>query len=163
MANFPALAGILSEAMELCYESHPGPDSPPVIAELYAAYLKVLSEKSYSSEVSSNIKGALDIRLGELTRLVAGNVFKCCTSIPSIGHLTTSHSVIEMDWLSQDQKCLETLVILHSLRDYLRCLPPANGLRLVISISEAHNILIELGRPDHRKKLQIRWLMSWPL
>jgi len=162
MANFPALAGILSEAMELCYESHPDPDSPPVIAELYYACLKVLSEKSYSSEVSSNIEGALDIRLGELTRLVAGNVFKCRKSIPSIGHLTTSYSVIEMDWLSQDQKCLETLVILRSLRDHLRCLPPANGLRLVISISEAHNIFSQTGeaRPSEEAANPLAYVVA---
>ena len=162
MANFPALAGILSEAMESCFDSHPEPDWSPVIAELYHACLQILSEKSYSSEVSSNIKGALDVRLGELIRLVAGNVFKCRTSIPSISHLTTSHSVIEMDWLSQDQKCLETLVILHSLRDHLRCLPPANGLRLVISISEAHNIFSRTGeaRPSEEAANPLAYVVA---
>jgi len=162
MANFPALAGILSEAMELCYESHPAPDCPPVTAELYHACLKVLSEKSYSSEVSSNIRGALDIRLGELTRLVAGNVFKCRKSIPSIGHLMTSYSVIEMDRLSQDQKCLMTLFILSSLRDHLKCLPPADGLRLVISISEAHNIFSRTGeaRPSEEAANPLAYVVA---
>jgi hypothetical protein len=162
MANFPALAGILSEAMELCYESHPDPDHPPVIADLYNACLKVLSEKSYSSEVSSNIEGALDIRLGELTRLVAGNVFKCRKSVPDISHLMTSYSVIEMDRLSQDQKCLMTLFILSSLRDHLKCLPPADGLRLVISISEAHNIFSRTGeaRPSEEAANPLAYVVA---
>lgn len=162
MANFPALAGILSEAMELCYERHPDPDLPPVIADLLNACLKVLSEKSYSNEVSSNIKGALYIRLGELTRLVAGNVFKCRNSIPSIQHLATSYSVIEIDRLSQDQKCLETLNFLSSLRDYLRCLPPANGLRLVISISEVHNIFSRTGeaRPSEEAANPLAYVVA---
>ncbi len=52
MANFPALSGILSEAMELCHESHPDPDRPPVIADLYNACLKVCHDASINGELS---------------------------------------------------------------------------------------------------------------
>ena len=145
MPVFPALPGILSEAMELSYEDHPDPHSPPTIADLYRDCVKVLSEKSYCGEVSSNIKGALDVRLGELTRLIAGDVFKCRLSTPSIPHLMSSYSLIEMDRLPQDQKCLETLTLLSSLWEHVQCLPPADGLRLVVLIEECHNIFGQTG------------------
>lgn len=145
MPTFAALPGILSEAMELCYENHPDPDRPPVISELYTACLKVLSEKSYSDEVSSNIKGALEVRLRELTRLVTGDVFKCRNSIPSIPHLMSSYSVIESDRLPQEQKCQGTLSFLDSILEHIQSLPAADGLRGVVIIEEAHNVFRHTG------------------
>jgi len=143
MPIFPALPGILSEAMELTYDNNPS--SSPIIADLYASCLKVLSEKSYRGEVRSNIEGALDVRLGGLTRLIAGNVFKCRTSIPSIPHLMSSYSIVEMDQLSQDEKCVQTLSLFNSVLEHVQCLPPADGLRLVIVLEESHNVLRQSG------------------
>ncbi len=145
MPTFAALPGILSEAMELCYENYPDPDRPPVISDLYTASLKVLSEKSYSDEVSSNIRGALDVRLHELTRLIVGDVFKCRKSIPSIPYLMSSNSVVEMDRLPQEQKCQGTLSILDSILEHAQSLPAADGLRGVVILEEAHNVFRHTG------------------
>ena len=145
MPVFPALPGILGEAMELCYEDRPEIDCPPVIADLYSHCLKVLSEKSYVSEVSSNLEGALDVRLGELTRLVAGHVFKSSKSIPSIPHLMSSYSVIEMNRPSAAQKCQATLSIVDSFLEHAQCLGPVKGLQRVVIIEEAHNVFRHTG------------------
>jgi len=145
MPVFPALPGILGEALERLYESHSEPGSPPVIADLVAAALEVLSEKSYCGEVSSNIRAALEVRLGDLTRRTGGAVFRCRRSTPSVPHLMSSYSVIELDRLSQDQKCAMVLFILTLVREHLQDLPPADGVRLVVMIEEAHNIFGHAG------------------
>jgi hypothetical protein len=140
MPSFAALPSILGEALELCYDQHPDPDSPPVVADLYTASLEVLSGRNYGGEVSANLAGALRTRLGDLTRLVAGQVFKCRQSVPGIEHLMRSFSVIELDRLSQDAKCLNTLCLLGAILEHLQCWPPAKGLRLVLLIEECHNV-----------------------
>ena len=85
--------------------------------------------------------------MGELTRLIVGHVFKCRKSIPSIPHLMSSYSVIEMNRLSQDQKCQGTLSILDSILEHAQCLPPAEGLQQVVIIEEAHNVFRGTGEP----------------
>jgi len=140
MPTFPSLPGILSEALEEVYNSHPDPDWPPIIADLYAACLKVLSEKSYCGEVSSNIRAALEVRLGSLTRGTAGTIFNCRRSVPNISYLMSSFSIQEIDRLSDDHKCLIPLFLMSSLRENLKCMPPANGLRFVMLLEESHNI-----------------------
>ncbi|MFC1676607.1 ATP-binding protein [Planctomycetota bacterium] len=140
MPSFPALPGILSEALEEVYDSHSDPDRPPIIADLYAACLKVLSEKSYCEEVSSNIRAALEVRLGSLTRGTAGTIFNCRHSVPNILHLMSLYSILEIDRLSDDHKCLIPLFIMTAIRENLKCLPPADGLRFVMLFEESHNI-----------------------
>lgn len=140
MAIFPALPGILGEAMEDIYEAHPNIKTPPIIADLFATSMKVLARKGYSAEVNSNITGALDNRLGGLTRRIAGTVFQCRHSIPSIDHFMSSYSVLELDILSGGQKCLITLFLLNWIREYLKSVPSTNRLRYVVLVEESHNI-----------------------
>jgi len=140
MPTFPALPGILGEAMEDVYRAHPSPEAPPIIADLFAASMRVLARKAYSGEVHSNIEGALDVRLGGLTRRIAGNLFKCRRSIPSIEHLMSSYTLLEMDGLSRDQKCLIVLFLLNAIMERLQCIPSTNRLRYVVLIEESHNI-----------------------
>ena len=146
MPNFPALPGILGEALEAVYDAHPDPNSPPIMADLLGAAINVLAQKGYSPDVSSNIQAALEVRLGGLTRRIAGSVFKCRHSIPDILRLMSSYSIIELDRLSQDQKCLITLFMLTLLREHLQCLPPVKGLRFVVLIEECHNIFGRSGK-----------------
>lgn len=145
MPTFAALPSILGEALELCYERHPDPDSPPVVADLYAASLEVLSGRNYGGEVNANLAGALKTRLGDLTRLVPGKVFKCRRSVPGVEHLMRSFSVIELDRLSQDAKCLNVLCLLGAILEHLQVWPPAKGLRLVLLIEECHNVFGHSG------------------
>jgi hypothetical protein len=55
-----------------------------------------------------------------------------------------------------------TLFFLSALRDHLKCLPPANGLRLVISISEAHNIFSRTGeaRPSEESANPLAYVVA---
>jgi len=144
MAAMPVsgpLPALLGEALERVYEDHPKEDDPPIMADLVTATEQVLNEKGYSSETNSDIRAALEVRLGTLTRRNIGKVFQCQFSVPSIKHLMTVPAVIELDRLSPEQSCLLTLFLLTSIREYLKTLPKAaEGLRYLIIIEEAHNI-----------------------
>jgi hypothetical protein len=135
------LPALLGEALERVYDDHPKENDPSIVADLVAAVDQVLSEKRYSSETNSDIRAALEVRLGTLIRRNIGKVFQCQQSVPSMKHLMATPTVIELDRLNQEQGCLLSLFLLTSIREYLKTLPQsAGGLRYVIFIEEAHNI-----------------------
>lgn len=135
------LPAILAEAVDQVYDSHPDPAEPPVLADLVDAVEQVLARKGYSGETNSNIRAAAEVRFGLLTRGPIGRVFQCRESVPHIGHLLSTPTIVEMDSLAPDQACLLTLFILTAIDEALRAAPLIGGLRLVILLEEAHNVL----------------------
>ena len=130
---------LLREGQEQANEDHPDSNDPPLIADLVAAVEKVLSEKGYSHETSSDIRAALHVRLGALTHGSVGKVFQCRRNIPDIEDLMTTPSVIELDHLPPEQACLLALFILMLLGEYIKTTAsPGGRLRFVIIIDEAH-------------------------
>jgi hypothetical protein len=102
----------------------------------------VLDEKGYSGDTDSDIRSALEVRLGSLTRLGIGKVFQCRKSIPSIDHFFKVPAVLELDCLPPEQACLLTLFFLSSIREYLKTTPKTSTIpRYMIIIEEAHNIV----------------------
>lgn len=147
MAMPPYVRSILKQALLDVYYTHP--DEPPTMIDLYETAIKVLSKKSYCGEVRSNIKGAIETRIGDLTRGTVGRIFASPRSNPTIAHLMKSYTIIELDaLLTKDLKCTLTLFILTAVREYVRTLPPAEGLRFVILIEECHNVF---GRSGNAK------------
>jgi hypothetical protein len=140
------LPALLGEALERVYEDHPDRGNPPIMADLVVAAENVLEEKGYSPEVNSDIRAALEVRLGVLTRRNIGKVFQCKQSYPDIDHLMKVPSIIELDRLSQDQANILTLCFLMSIREYLKTAPRIeNAIRYAIILEEAHNILGSKG------------------
>jgi hypothetical protein len=136
------LPALIGEALERVYEEYPDQYNPPIMADLTAAAHRVLDEKGYSRETNSDIRSALEVRLGILIRRNIGKIFQCRKSIPSIEHLMKTPSVIEVDRLAQDQKCLLTLFLFTGIREYLKTSPiNGNEIRYCIIIEEAHNIV----------------------
>jgi hypothetical protein len=144
MAAMPVsgpLPALLGEALERVYEDHPKEDDPPIMDDLVTATERVLNEKGYSAETNSDIRAALEVRLGTLTRRHIGKVFQSQFSVPNIKHLMAVPTIIEFDRLHLDQSCLLTLFILTSIREYLKTSPKTTeGLRYLIIIEEAHII-----------------------
>lgn len=136
------LQSLLGEALERVYEEYPSMDKPPMVSDLVNAAHRVLDEKGYSEDTDSDIRSALEVRLGSLTRLGIGKVFQCRKSIPSIDHLFKVPAVLELDCLPPDQACLLTLFLLSSIREYLKTAPKSDMIpRYVMIIEEAHNIV----------------------
>ena len=146
MPVFGPLPALLGEALERVYEDHPDGNNPPILADLVSATEQVLEEKTYVGEVYSNIKAALEVRLGVLIRRSVGKIFQCRHSVPHIEHLMEVPTVIEFDRLHTEQACLLTLFILTNIREYLKAAPKSQKTpRYVIIIEEAHNIVGKSG------------------
>ncbi len=114
------LLGLLGEGLERVYEDYPDRDKPPIMADLVEAAERVLKEKGYSPATNSDIRGALEVRIGILTHRSIGRVFQCRHSIPSIRHLMTVPAVIELDCLPREQGCLLSLFLLMGIREHLK-------------------------------------------
>ncbi len=133
---------LIGEALERVYGEYGDAAQAPVVADLVAAANQVLEEKAYSGDTGSDIRAALEVRLGSLARRNIGRVFQCRTSVPSIEHLMESCSVIELDKLPVEQSCLLSLFLLTAVREYVRTTArPDRTPRFVIVIEEAHNIV----------------------
>ena len=140
------LPALLGEALERVYEDHPDRENPPIMADLVAAAERVLEEKGYSPEVNSDIRAALDVRLGVLTRRTTGKVFQCKQSYPGIDHQMKVPAIIELDRLYLDQANILTLFLLMRIREYLKTAPRIEEpIRYVIILEEAQNILSSAG------------------
>ena len=136
------LPAILGEALEQVYEGPPNPDHPSKMADLHTAARKVLASKGYSSAVDSDIRAAIEVRLGMLTRRAIGRVFQCGLDIPTLDQLVNGYSLIELACLPQEQSSLDTLSVLTGISQYARTVPYSDeGPRLVVVIEEAHNLV----------------------
>ena len=136
-----ALPGILREALEEVYDDVFGA-RPPTVMSLLRAAERALVRKRYSAATYADLRGALDTRLGALTRGSIGPVLRCSSSLPSIHRLLSKSAIIELDRLSGEQACLLSLFLLVRLREMLRTLPRREAkLGLVVVIDEAHNLV----------------------
>ena len=114
------LPALLGEALERVYEDHSCPDTPPIMADLLVAAETILAAKGYSPETNSDIRAALAVRIGLLTRRTMGKVFQCRHSVPDIGHLLHVPAIIELDRLPQEQACLLSLFVFNAIREYIK-------------------------------------------
>ncbi|MDV3001086.1 MAG: hypothetical protein N5P05_002692 [Chroococcopsis gigantea SAG 12.99] len=153
---FGPLPALLSEAMEEIYydrgwtgqetgTSEDKKDQIPTIKDLYKKITDLLESKNYAGEVKSNIKAALEVRIGSLVRGGIGLILNTTESYPSIDDLLKYPTILELDYLNQDQANLITFFLLTKIREYvkrdssriLQSGPPAH----VILLEEAHNIV----------------------
>lgn len=146
MPSTPFLPMIIEEALERIYEDHDLVNDPPLMEELVAAVRQVISEKGYSGETLSDIKAASELRLASLTRGVIGKVFQCRQSVPSIERLTSRTTLIELDHLAPEKASLLIMFLLMAIRERFLTTPKTGqGLRLVIILEEAHNLVGRTG------------------
>ena len=133
---------LLGEALEQVYEDFPDPSEPPVLADLHITARRVLEMKRYDHETTSNIRAALEVRLGILTRRAIGQVFQCRNSIPEMHQLMTTPTILELSYLPPSPACLLALFILMLRREYIKIShKPGGHLQHVLVIEEAHNIV----------------------
>jgi len=142
MAMFEPLPVLLAESLEQVYEDCAETDKVPTMVDLYRAARKTLAQKGYSPEVESNLRAALEVRLGELTCRSIGRIFACERNIPKVEDLMTGFSVIELASLSREHGCLFALFVLTCIAARIQTTEGCEGqIRLVIVIEEAHNIV----------------------
>ena len=139
---FPALEGVLREALYLIFRQYPDPDNPPVMHDLLRAAKQVVAEKGYQGETLDNVRAAIDTRLGTLCTGSMGSILNLGITSPTIEQLAQGFTIIELDALGEDQQALFILFILKALREYLSAAPPCKKyLRLAVIIDEAHRVV----------------------
>ncbi len=136
-----SLPALLGEALERVYEEFPDRDKPPVISDLVSEVQEVLASKGYSPQTRADMQTVIEVRLGVLAQRIIGKVFQCRHGV-NIDELMKTSSVIESDRPASEQKCLLILFILNEILENLKTSPPpTKGLRFVIVVEEAHNLI----------------------
>jgi len=147
MPMLPVFPAILGEALEQIYSQNPDPDKPPTMRQLQVAAENVLNSKDYSGEIRSNLRAALEVRLGLLTRRAIGSVFQGGGDTPSIDQLINGFSIVELGSLPTEQACLLTLFILMMVRERVKMITRSDrDVQLAIVLEEAHNIVGPAGK-----------------
>jgi hypothetical protein len=132
------LPALLREGLDQLYENYPDPQSPPTISDFLVATHQVLARKSYAGEVSSNLRGALEVRVGDLCRGSVGKVFRPGINLPRIDELVSGYSIIELDALTEESACKLMLFLLRDVCEYVKTVRwRGDRPRLVILIDEA--------------------------
>ncbi len=136
------LEALLADALRETYARVAEGRKFPRLSDLVDTARRIATRRGYSGEVESNLRAALDLRLGQLTQGVFGAILDCEDSVPALEELFTSNVVIEMDSLPIEQARLLSLFILTALRHYIRVTRRAGcELAHVTVIEEAHAIL----------------------
>ncbi|MCC3437906.1 MAG: ATP-binding protein [Oscillatoriales cyanobacterium] len=146
------LPALLSEALEEIYYdrgwtgSEAGtPDNLeiPTMRDLYDKITALFETKDYAGEVKSNLKTALEVRIGSLLRRGVGAMLNTQRSSPTIDDLLKYPTILELDYLNQDQANLMTFFLLTKIREYVkRQRTEGNGIpEHIILLEEAHNIV----------------------
>lgn len=146
------LPALLSEALEEIYYDQqwtgretgtPANLTIPTMGDLYEKITALFETKDYAGEVKSNLKTALEVRIGSLLRRGIGAMLNTQQSSPSIADLLQYPTIIELDYLNQDQANLMTFLLLTKIREYIkRQRTEGSGIpEHVILLEEAHNLV----------------------
>lgn len=141
---------LLSEALEQVYMdrgwqfTHVGTANKqnwPMMMDLYQKLIDVINQKGYSGEVLSNVRTALEVRVGGLLRRSIGRMLNTFYSVPP-ELIMSKPVVVELDPLNDEQQALMTMFILNMVKEYVRTTRKSGTeLKHVILLEEAHNLL----------------------
>lgn len=159
---FGPLPALLSEALEEVYydrgwsgneQGTPENQAIPTMRDLYEKITALFESKDYSGEVKSNLKTALEVRIGSLLRRGVGAMLNTQKSSPTIAELLKHPTILELDYLNQDQANLITFFLLTKIREYIkRQRTEGSGIpEHVILLEEAHNLVgrnLGVASPD---------------
>jgi hypothetical protein len=138
--------------------------SIPTMRDLYEKISALFDTKDYAGEVKSNLKTALEVRIGSLLRRGVGAMLNTERSIPTIADLLKYPTIIELDYLNQDRANLITFFLLTKIREYIkRQRTEGSGIpEHIILLEEAHNLVghnLGASSPDDANtKLEARML-----
>ena len=115
----------------------------PTMRDLYEKITELFDSKDYAGEVKSNLKTALEVRIGSLLRRGVGAMLNTQQSYPTIADLLKHPTILELDYLNTEQANLMTFFLLTKIREYIkraRTEEPGNPEHIMF-LEEAHNIV----------------------
>jgi hypothetical protein len=126
----------------------------PTMSEFAVEVSKVIERRSYSQEITGNLKAAILGRIAPLSLGSKGKMLDCQTAAPSFEDLFSLPTILELNDLNIDDKALMTMFLLVFLREFREqeaARRPVIGLCHATVVEEAHNVLAETvsaGRSD---------------
>ena len=149
---FGPLPALIAESLEEIYydkgwtgseEGTPEHLEIPTMRDLYNKITSLFETKDYTGEVKSNLKAALEVRIGSLLRRGVGAMLNTKRSHPTIAELLNYPTVLELDYLNQDQANLITFFLLTKIREYIKRqrTEGSGSPEHIILLEEAHNIV----------------------
>jgi hypothetical protein len=113
----------------------------PMMMDLYQKLIEVINQKGYSGETLSNVRTALEVRVGGLLRRSVGRMLNTFFCVPP-AIIMSRPVVLELDPLNDEQQALMTMFILNMVKEYVWATRKSGtGLQHVILLEEAHNLL----------------------
>lgn len=118
----------------------------PTMSELYKKLEDKLKKTDYSDEIKSNIKSALQVRIGSLITREMGDVFDVSYSTIAPEEWLRRSAVIELESMGSDPANFLTLMLATLIRESLKANPLTENdnksqPRHVIFFEEAHNLI----------------------
>lgn len=157
----PPMPFLLDRSVEDIYRDHnwthnminQGKLSYPTMSELYEKLEKRLEASDYAPEVRSNLKSALQVRIGSLMTREMGDIFDVPrSSVPPQEWIRRS-AIVELESLGTDPANYMTLLIATLIRETLKVenydKKAMNGKpRHVMFLEEAHNLIGPVAQPS---------------
>ncbi len=161
-----SLPSIIREALQEAFREHA---LPPTLRRLITCVSRVVSKRRYSAGTGPDMEAAAKGRLSSLTMGTLGRTFQCPVTVPSVVHLLETPTVLELERLPPEGKCVFMLFLLTAIREALRAHALSDG-RVVYAIvlEEAHRIFGMTGdarpsalNPDPQAALTqyITWML----
>jgi len=116
----------------------------PTLGQLQAAARAVVDGIGYGPEITANVRGFVDVRIGSLREGTPGRFFEGGHPL-DIGSLLAGNVVLELEWVTNDQdKAFLMGAVLIRIVEHLRIRHQhgrTDGLRHVLVLEEAHRLL----------------------
>lgn len=100
----------------------------------------VENHTSYEKKVKGNLASAIYNRVASLVEGPAGQILNCDKGM-SIQSMMNHCTLIELDDIEEENRDFMTMILTLKLNEYLRNMPLSDGLKHVLVLEEAHNIL----------------------
>ncbi len=156
----PPMPFLLDKSVEDIYHDHnwihnmvnQGKLSYPTMSELYKKLEERLDHSDYAPEIRSNLKSALQVRIGSLMTREMGDIFDVpYSSVPPEEWVKRS-AVVELESLGTDPANYMTLLIATLIRETLKVVDYDKKAlggkpRHVMFLEEAHNLIGPVAQP----------------
>lgn len=121
----------------------------PTLQDVYDNLRREIDCSSYDAELRGNLRGFLEVRLGSLMDLDAGEVFNVSISTLAPEEWLNCSAIVELEVLPEEAKNFFVLLVCHYILESLRVNPKGGidvkgnlmPVRHVVFIEEAHNII----------------------
>ncbi|MCI3923539.1 DUF87 domain-containing protein [Paenibacillus sp. TRM 82003] len=124
----------------------------PTLEDLYAAIDPAIEAAGYSADLTSDIRGALKVRIGSLLSGAKGAMLNVSRGV-DIGKLLLRPTILELESVGDDQEkvFLMGLILISIYEHYIAKEKHSSDLEHVIVIEEAHRLLENVrssGNPE---------------